>query len=281
MSKNKITKEVLTRFEEYLLKEEKSKNTIEKYRRDVRSFIEYCGDERITKEIAVDYKKKLIADEYAPRSINSMIASINALFSFLGWHEIKIKSIKIQKESFLTEERELTRKEYDRLCKAAEKKNNIRLLLILQTICATGIRVSELSFITVEAVKNGKAVVMLKGKTRVVLIPQELKKKLLQYVSQMNIRSGMIFITKNGNSLSRTNIWREMKALCRDANVNSQKVFPHNLRHLFARVFYNLEKDIAKLADVLGHSCIETTRIYIAETGREHRRCLERMHLIM
>ena len=210
-----------------------------------------------------------------------MLASINSLFAFLGWHDLKVKSLKLQQQVYCPEEKELTKAEYARLCRAAERKHNERLNLILQTICGTGIRVSELQFITVEAVKQGEAIVSCKAKTRSVFIVKELKQKLLRYAAKQNIKSGMIFVTRTGKPLSRTNIWREMKALCIEANVNPQKVFPHNLRHLFARVFYGIEKDIAKLADILGHSSINTTRIYIISTGTEHRKKMENMRLIL
>ena len=210
-----------------------------------------------------------------------MIASLSSLFSFLGWEDLKVKSIKLQKEIFCSEEKELTKSEYERLCRTAEKKHNERLSLIIQTICGTGIRVSELEFITVEAVRRGEARVSCKGKTREVFIVKELQKKLLRYISEQRINSGCIFITRTGKPIDRTSIWREMKALCKEANVNPSKVFPHNLRHLFARVFYGIEKDIAKLADILGHSSINTTRIYIISTGTEHRRRMENMRLII
>ena len=210
-----------------------------------------------------------------------MISSINSLFSFLCWHDLRVKTLKLQQQVFCPEEKELTKSEYVRLCRAADRKHNERLNLILQTICGTGIRVSELQYITVEAVKRSEAIVNCKAKTRVVFIVKELKQKLLRYAAEQGIKNGMIFITKTGKPISRTNIWREMKALCGEANVNPQKVFPHNLRHLFARVFYGIEKDIAKLADILGHSNINTTRIYIMSTGAEHRRRMENMRLII
>ena len=210
-----------------------------------------------------------------------MLASLNSLFSFLNWMDCRVKSIKLQRQIYCPEEKELTKAEYMRLVNTAKQKGNERLNLILQTICGTGIRVSELQYITVEAVKNGEAVVSLKGKTRTVFLVKELKKKLLRYTEEQNISSGSVFITRTGKPISRTNIWREMKGLCEQADVNPQKVFPHNLRHLFARVFYGIEKDIAKLADILGHSSINTTRIYIISTGNEHRRRMENMRLII
>ena len=210
-----------------------------------------------------------------------MLASLNSLFSFLGWYDCKVRSLKLQRQVYCPEEKELTKAEYARLCRTAKAKHNERLNLILQTICGTGIRVSELQFITVEAVKKGEATVSLKGKTRSVFLIKPLQKKLLRYITEQKIQSGAVFVTRTGKPINRTNIWREMKKLCLEAEVNPEKVFPHNLRHLFARVFYGIEKDIAKLADILGHSSINTTRIYIISTGMEHRQRMERMRLII
>ncbi len=275
-----ITAKTIAKFKEHLILEERSEITIEKYIRDVKAFTAYTQNTVVTKETVISYKKHL-QETYAVRSVNSMLASINSLFAFLNWHDLKVKSLKLQQQVFCPEEKELTKAEYARLCRTAERKHNERLNLILQTICGTGIRVSELQFITVEAVKNGEAIVNCKAKTRAVFIVKELKQKLLRYAAEQNIKSGMIFVTRTGKPISRTNIWREMKALCDEANVNPQKVFPHNLRHLFARVFYGIEKDIAKLADILGHSSINTTRIYIISTGTEHRQRMESMRLIL
>lgn len=275
-----VTAKAIAEFKEHLILEERSEITIEKYIRDVKAFAKYTQNSAITKEAVIAYKKYL-QENYAVRSVNSMLASINSLFMFLGWHDLRVKSLKLQQQVFCPEEKELTKAEYARLCRTAERKHNERLNLILQTICGTGIRVSELQFITVDAVKQGEAVVNCKAKTRSVFVVKELKEKLLRYAAKQNIKSGMIFVTRTGKPLSRTNIWREMKALCVEANVNPQKVFPHNLRHLFARVFYGIEKDIAKLADILGHSSINTTRIYIISTGTEHRRRMENMRLIL
>ena len=275
-----ITPKIIAKFEEHLILEERSKTTVEKYIRDVKAFAKYAEGGIITKETVIAYKKHL-QENYAVRSVNSMLASINSLFAFLGWHALRVKSLKLQQQVFCPEEKELTKAEYTCLCRTAERKHNERLNLILQTICGTGIRVSELQYITVEAVKQGEAIVNCKAKTRSVFIVKELKQKLLRWAAEQGIKSGMIFVTRTGKPISRTNIWREMKALCAEANVNPQKVFPHNLRHLFARVFYGLEKDIAKLADILGHSSINTTRIYIIYTGTEHRRRMENMRLIL
>ena len=275
-----ITAKTIAEFREHLILEERSEITVEKYIRDAKAFSAYAQNTAVTKEIVIAYKKHL-QENYAVRSVNSMLASINSLFAFLGWHDLRVKSLKLQQQVFCPEEKELTKAEYTRLCRTAERNHNERLNLILQTICGTGIRVSELRYITVEAIKQGEAVVNCKAKTRSVFIVKELKQKLLRYAAEQNIKSGMIFVTRTGKPISRTNIWREMKALCIEANVNPQKVFPHNLRHLFARVFYGIEKDIAKLADILGHSSINTTRIYIISTGTEHRQRMENMRLII
>lgn len=210
-----------------------------------------------------------------------MLASLNSLFTFLGWADCKVKLIKLQLQIYCSEEKEMTKAEYMRLVKTAKQKGNERLSLLIQTICGTGIRVSELQFITVEAVKSGEATVSLKGKTRSVFIVRDLQTKLLRYAAEQKISSGAIFTTRNGKPMNRTNIWREMKSLGEQAGVNPKKVFPHNLRHLFARTFYGIEKDIAKLADILGHSSINTTRIYIITTGNEHRQRMENMRLII
>lgn len=281
MKENYLTKEIIKRFEQYLKNEEKSENTINKYLRDVRAFIAYLNEAKVTKDAVIGYKNKLITENYAVRSINSMLASLNSLFSFIDRSDCKVKSIRLQRQIYCPEEKELSKAEYIRLVNTAKQKRNERLTLIIQTICGTGIRVSELQFITVEAVKSGEATVSLKGKTRSVFIVKDLKKKLLRYTTEQGIKSGAIFITRTGKPMSRTNIWREMKKLCDDAGVNPSKVFPHNLRHLFARTFYSIEKDIAKLADILGHSSINTTRIYIITTGNEHRRRMEGMRLII
>lgn len=275
-----LSESIIESFKLYLLEEEKSGNTVEKYVRDVRNFDDYAGDVSLTKKTVVEYKEHL-KDRYAVSSVNSMLASLNKLLDFLGRFDCKVRSIRIQKQVYCPEDKELAKAEYLRLVNAAKQKGNERLDLILQTICGTGIRVSELQFITAEAVNKGEATVSLKGKTRSVFIVKELQKKLSRYAAEQGIKSGCIFVTRTGKPVSRTNIWREMKNLCKQANVNPSKVFPHNLRHLFARTFYGIEKDIAKLADILGHSSINTTRIYIISTGNEHRRRMENMRLII
>lgn len=281
MEERNLTEKNIADFSEYLRREEKSENTIKKYIRDVRAFFFFLNETTVTKEKVIAYKSKILSEDYAVRSVNSMLASINSLLSFLGWTDCKVKSIKVQRQVYCSEEKELTKAEYIRLLNVAKKKGNERLNLLIQTICGTGIRVSELEYITVDAVKCGEATVYLKGKTRRVFIVRELQKKLLRYAGEQGIREGAIFITRNNKPMSRTNIWREMKSLCEQAEVNSKKVFPHNLRHLFARIFYGIEKDIAKLADILGHSSINTTRLYIVTTSNEHRLRMENMRLII
>ncbi len=267
-------------FEFYLKHEERSFATIEKYMRDIRFFIAFVGEGEISKQVVLDYKSKL-GDNYAVTSANSMIAALNCFLRFCGWHNLCVKQFKMQREAYCSEEKELTRAEYIRLLEAANKKHNERLKLIIQTICGTGIRVSELQYITVEAVQRGETVVHCKGKNRRIFIVPELRKKLLRYVKEQKISTGTVFVTKGGRPVSRNSIWREMKGLCLTANVSPCKVFPHNLRHLFARTFYGIEKDIAKLADILGHASINTTRIYIVTTGAEHKRKMEQMNLII
>ena len=276
-----LTEEVIQAFEKHLELEEKSAQTVEKYARDVRVFMRFAAGSKVNKETAIAFKQHLLDAGYAVRSVNSMLASINSLFDWLGWPDCRVKVLKTQKQIFCPEEKELTKAEYLRLVKSAQQNGNERLNLILQTICGTGIRVSELPFITAEAAQAGEAVVSCKGKTRSVFLVKELQKKLLRYAAKQGIVSGSIFVTRTGKPISRTNIWREMKGLCEQANVDSRKVFPHNLRHLFARVFYGIERDIAKLADILGHSSINTTRIYIISTGTEHRKRMESMRLII
>ncbi|MBR2906626.1 MAG: tyrosine-type recombinase/integrase [Clostridia bacterium] len=267
-------------FAVHLLREERSLATREKYLRDVRRFSDFVGGRAVDWQVVYNYKISLERD-YAVASANSMLAALNAFFRFCGWQDLCVKQFKVQREAFCSEEKELTRAEYLRLVEAAQRKGDLRMSLIIQTICGTGIRVSELPFITVESAIRGEATVNCKGKTRRVFIVRRLQNKLLRYAKERGINTGSLFITREGKPMNRSCIWREMKRLCRDAGVPPSKVFPHNLRHLFARTFYEIEKDIAKLADILGHSSINTTRIYIVETGTEHRRRMENMRLII
>ncbi len=280
MRKRRITPALLISFQQQLIEDEKSAATVEKYMRDIRRFAEFAVDQPIDKSLTLGYKAAL-EKEYAVASANSMLAALNAFLQFVGWNDLCVKQFKVQKKVYCPEEKELTKAEYLRLIETAGKKGNERLSLLIQTICGTGIRVSELQYITVEAVQRGEAVVVCKGKTRTVFIVSALRKKLLKYAREQKISSGMVFVTKSGKPINRSNIWREMKSLCEQAGVLPGKVFPHNLRHLFARTFYGIEKDIAKLADILGHSNINTTRMYIITTGAEHKRRMEKMRLII
>lgn len=274
-----LSTQQLRAFASYLCCQEKSTATQEKYLRDVRAFSEYTQGSELTKELVIGWKKHLVERGYAVRSINSMIASVNCLMGFLDLPALKVKSIRIQQQTYSREDQELTKGEYMRLLEAAGK--NEQLNLVLQTICGTGIRVSELKYFTVEAVKRGEVTVDCKSKTRTILVPGRLKNILLNYAKRHDIVSGSIFITRTGKPLNRSNIWSAMKKLCEIAGVKSSKVFPHNLRKLFARTFYGIEKDIAKLADILGHSSINTTRIYIMTSGYEHRQKIERLGLVI
>ena len=274
-----LNESIVPQFSAYLYREEKSVATQEKYLRDVRAFCLYVDGKPVTKELVVAWKKNLIAKGYAVRSINSMLASVNSFLDFLNMSNCKVKNIRAQRQIYCAENKELTKAEYLRLLKASEK--NVQLHLVLQTICATGIRVSELRYFTVEAIKYGEVTVDCKNKTRTIIVPGKLKNILLNYAKKQGISGGAVFVTRTGNPLDRSNVWSAMKKLCDAAGVKSSKVFPHNLRKLFARTFYSVERDIAKLADILGHSSINTTRIYIMTSGTEHRRKIERLGLIV
>lgn len=276
----KLTDNLIENYEKSLHDNEKSKATIEKYLRDLRAFVVFINNRIVDKQLVLEYKAQL-GCKYAPSSANSMIASINSFFRFAGWVDCYVKQFKIQKKTFYSEEKELSKDEYLSLVNVAEKRGNKRLAMLIQTICGTGIRVSEVKYITVEAVKRGEVIVSCKGKIRRIFIVSSLRTKLLYYAKSCGISSGMIFITKNGRAINRSNIWSEMKKICLEASVLPDKVFPHNLRHLFARTFYSIEKDISQLADILGHSNINTTRIYIISTGAEYMRKMESMRLII
>lgn len=268
------------RFEQFLKEEEYGTATIEKYLRELKGFREWLGNRVVSKETATEFKLHLQKEGYAPVTVNSKLSALNVFFRFAGWEECRMRFLRIQRQLFRKRSKELTREEYERLLKAAREKGNERLALLMETVCATGIRVSEIPYITVEAVRQGRTEVSLKGKVRVIFLTGKLCQKLLKYVKKQEIKSGEIFLTGNRKGLSRRQIWREMKGLCKNAGVEATKVFPHNLRHLFAIAFYKVSKDIVKLADVLGHSSIETTRIYLKTTGEEHTRHLDRMRLV-
>ena len=275
-----INEKALARFAAQLQAEERSPATVEKYCREAARFAGWLDGRSVDRALALAYKAAL-AESRAPAGVNGAVAALNRLFDILGVAGCRLKAVKVQRRIFRDEEKELTEKEYRRLLAAARARKNERLLLTMESICATGIRVSELRFFTVEAVRLGRAEVANKGKTRTVFLPGKLQKELLNYAKRRGIRSGPVFVTRSGRPLDRSNIWHEMKALCREAGVAEGKVFPHNLRHLFARTFYGLEKDIVRLADILGHSSIDTTRIYTMESGVTHRRQLERMRLVI
>ena len=275
----KMSIQVLEGFSNYLLTEEKSNATREKYLRDVRAFASFAKEADLSKELIMEWKQELLQGGYAVRSINSMLASMNSLLDFLGRSDYKVKNIRIQRQTYCSEGKELTKVEYHRLLEASKK--NEQLNLVLQTICGTGIRVSELRYFTVDALRQGRITVNCKSKIRTILIPGKLRKLLLSYAKRRGIGGGSIFLGCSGKPLDRSSIWRKMKQLCQSAGVAVTKVFPHNLRKLFARTFYGLEKDIAKLADILGHGSINTTRIYIMTSGFEHQRKIDRLGLVL
>lgn len=279
MNGYRLTYAQIEAFGRHLVMEEHAPATVEKYLRDLRAFFRWLDSRPVTKEVAAEWKEHLLTTGHAPVTVNSMVVALNGLSGFLGW-ECKVKLLKIQRRIFCDQSKELSREEFSLLVAAAKTHGKERLALLLETICGTGIRVSEVRYITVEAAKRGYAEIALKGKIRVILLPNKLCRKLLKYAHKNKIASGEIFITRSGKRLSRKQIWAEMKALCALAGVAPDKVFPHNLRHLFARVFYKACKDIVRLADVLGHSSVETTRIYLLTTSIEHARQLERLGLI-
>ena len=275
----KITNELIESFKNYLIEEEKSENTIEKYIRDITFFMAWLCGQEVTKIMALEYIKDL-CEKYTPASVNAAISSLNSFFSFMEWHDIRIKALKIQRLIFSSKDKELTKAEYERLLNAAKSKKNERLYYLMQTICSTGIRVSELRYITTSAVHSGQAIINCKGKMRIVILPKELCKMLKGYIRENNIKNGSVFVSRTGNPLDRSHIWKMLKALCETAEVSKDKVFPHNFRHLFARTYYSLQKDIVRLADILGHSSVNTTRIYTIETGEVHRRQIQKLGLL-
>lgn len=280
MKQYALSKEQLSAFRRWLYEEECSSGTVGKYLRDIRDFLLWLGRNPITKEAVSQWKEKLQRSGIVPGTVNSKLSALNKLFGYLGWRDCRVKYLKIQRSLFRSSERELSREEYARLVKSAKESQRERLALLMETICATGIRVSELRYITVEAVRQGRAEIRLKGKIRTILLPSKLCRKLEKYAGKQKTVSGEIFVTRNGKGIGRRQIWAEMKSLCKKAGVAASKVFPHNLRHLFARTYYRACRDVAKLADLLGHSSIETTRIYLISTGAEHARQLERLNLI-
>lgn len=280
MDNFELTPERIAAYGLYLKQEERTPATLEKYLRDVRAFACWLNGAAVTKDAVTGWKERLLAERRAPSTVNAALSALNGLFRFLGWEGCRARFVKVQRRLFRDPARELTRPDYERLIAAARELGRERLALVMETICATGVRVSEVRYFTVEAVRQGRAEISLKGKVRVILIPTKLARKLLKYAKKNKTASGEIFLTGNGKSLSRRQIWAEMKRLCAHAGVEPSKVFPHNLRHCFATAYYRAYKDIAKLADVLGHSSIETTRIYLLTSGEEHQRQLDRLGLV-
>lgn len=274
-----ITDDLIEKYKDFLINEEKASATLEKYMRDIKAFSEWTLGSELDKRKVLDYKEYLIG-KFAPASVNSVLSSLNSFFEFNNWYELKVRMLKIQKQIFAQKDKELSKTEYERLLDAAKAKSNQRLYLLMQTICSSGIRVSELQYITIEAIKLRKATINCKGKMRIVILPKELCRMLTEYAKTQKITSGSVFVTKTGKPLDRSTIWKMMKALCESARVSKYKVFPHNLRHLFARTFYTLQKDIVRLADILGHSSVNTTRIYTMETGEIHRRQIQKLGLL-
>lgn len=274
-----ITRELIEKFKHYLIEEEKSSATLEKYMRDVTVFFAWLAGCELDKIAVLRYKEHLKMN-YAPASVNSVLSSLNSFFEYNEWHGLKVKMLKIQKQIFAERSKELSKAEYERLLSAAKDKKNERLYYLMQTICSSGIRVSELSAITIEAIKARRATINCKGKMRVVVLPKDLCKLLSEYAKGQKITSGPIFITRTGKPLDRSTIWKMMKALCESAGVDREKVFPHNLRHLFARTYYSIQKDIVRLADILGHSSVNTTRIYTMETYDVHCRQIQKLGLL-
>ena len=275
-----VSKSDLAGFADCLKNGDRSPGTIEKYLHDASDFALWLGQRELTRETAVQWREFLLQQNYAPVTINSMLSAVNSLFKFLGRGDCRIRFLRVQRRAFREQSRELTRAEYQKLLDTAAEQGQERLGLLMETICATGIRVSEVRYITVEAAQRGRAEISLKGKIRTILLPAKLCRKLLKYARKQKTASGEIFLTRSGKPVSRRQIWREMKTLCAKAGVESSKVFPHNLRHLFAATFYKVCRDIVKLADILGHSSINTTRIYLMTTGAEHARQLEKLGLV-
>lgn len=276
----KIQETAICRFGRELFEQERAKKTIERYQHQLRAFAQWTEGRTVTKELTVRYKQWLM-ERYSPASVNVTLAALNGFFKFMGWQECRVRPVRVQRRHYAEPSRELSREEYYRLLKIARQKGNMRLFHLLETICSTGIRVSELRFITVQAVKRGRADICNKGKYRTILLPRKLCEKLLEYCRERGIWQGSVFVTRSGRPIDRTNVWAMMKALCTQAHVDAKKVFPHNLRNLFARCFYQKQRDLEHLATLLGHSSINTTRIYTRTSGEEHLRQIERLELLL
>jgi len=276
----RIQETAICRFGRELFEQERAKKTIERYQHQLRVFAQWAEGKTVTKELTVRYKQWLM-ERYSPASVNVTLAALNGFFKFMGWQECRVRPVRVQRRHYAEPSRELSREEYYRLLKIARQKGNMRLFHLLETICSTGIRVSELRFITVQAVKRGRADICNKGKYRTILLPRKLCEKLQEYCRERGIWQGSVFVTRSGRPIDRTNVWAMMKALCTQAHVDAKKVFPHNLRNLFARCFYQKQRDLEHLATLLGHSSINTTRIYTRTSGEEHLRQIERLELLL
>ncbi len=279
MEERRLTAAILKSFQAELIKQERAPATIEKYMHDIRTFYSWLGNREVTSETVHEWKKSL-TERFSPGTVNGKLAALNALFTFTGWTDCRARSLKLQRRAFRDDACELTRDEFYRLVATAERLGKDRLALLLEAIGSTGVRVSEVKYFTVESARLGRAEIALKGKIRTILLPGKLCRKLLKYARKQKIASGEIFLTRSGKPINRKQIWAEMKALCKQAGVEPGKVFPHNLRHLFAQTFYHQTHDVVKLADVLGHSSLSTTRIYLISTGAEHRKELEKLQLV-
>lgn len=280
MKERFLTADLIERYTDYLREQEKAGSTVRQYSRNLTELQLWLAGMPLSKSRLIEWKQ-MLAGKYAAATVNATLAAVNGFLHYMRWGSMTVKLLKIQRSSFIDESRELSREEYTRLVQTAEQQGNQRLSLVLQTICATGIRVSELKFITVDAIQTGRAEIANKGKRRPIFLSEKLRRVLKRYIQKQKITAGAVFVTRAGKPLDRTNIWREMKGLCETAGVEPGKVFPHNLRHLFARIYYTLEKDLSRLADILGHSSINTTRIYTAESGIVHARQVERMGLVL
>lgn len=276
----RLTMKQIGAYVDNLQEQERAENTVKQYTSHLQAFSLWLDGRPLTKQEVIAWKAQL-SESYATATVNTMLAAVNGFLRFMGWNSIVVKLLKTQIALFRNEDKELNYKEYMKLVQTAEQNGDVRLSLLLQTICSTGIRVSELRFITVEAVRIGKTEVFNKGKRRIIFLPEKLRRILRQYIQNQKIDSGPIFVTKTGKPIDRSNIWRSMKALCQKAGVDASKVFPHNLRHLFARMFYAKEKDSYRLADILGHTSINTTRIYTMESGWTHAKQINRLNLVL
>jgi integrase/recombinase XerD len=280
MKRHFITEKLVTSYRAFLIERERTEGTIEKYLRDISQFAQWLHGREVTQENLILWKEELLNRKTGTTTINGKLTALSSFFRFAGWSHLKVRYLKLQRKLFRDKSRELTKEEYFRLVRTAASLGRERLALLLETICSSGIRVSEVQYITVEAVREERAEIALKGKIRTILLPSKLCRKLRKYIRKNKIRSGQVFLTASGKPLCRKQIWWEMKRLCKKAGVEAGKVFPHNLRHLFARCFYRICKDLARLSDILGHSSVDTTRIYLISSGEEHAKTLQKMQLV-